>query len=615
MKIFYLILFLIFQINLFAQSQTICDLSANATFLDKSQRVNFKSSDKLPDFLADEVCVKDALSNQIHYSKVFSLYLPVAFEDNLGFGPISLRGRGQAFLFKCICPDPSIDLFCENKNQECLGEIDGVNFSFLDAGLYYVLFTTPIIGETDFKIIANPFSRIELQIISCGYSSAFSIGSESSWYNFNNTYSTCYSGNRAFEGNDTAFVLDIEVPSIVDVRLSSNLHSGLFLLEDLDDFSLFGQCFYYAEMADSNSEVKIESLFLTTGTYVIVIDNDEPGSEPFIDFSIECSPVTDPKFFLNQGDRNCPINDNSFYKLNIPLSSNTELLSQNPNLYFSYNDESNKERIIDNSSTTFLNNEIFINLPSDESGDSKKCSYKEDELIKILLGDKNSSNVIYTLEPTFDNSEGLFQANQIGSIENLEIKSRDGFNVSPSQTAFSKDSIFYFPITINPSFLWTYSINPSNNWLSLDFRTPPVRDGVFRGEPNFIFLTLDKNDSQAPREANIEIISAKNNFFKYTFNVKQLGSSLSQNENFSKKNEIKIYPNPTNGKISIESKNTLNGDSKISLIDIFGRIVKKFEVEISRDIINLDLDNLNSGIYMISINSGNEKFSKKIIIN
>ena len=72
---------------------------------------------------------------------------------------------------------------------------------------------------------------------------------------------------------------------------------------------------------------------------------------------------------------------------------------------------------------------------------------------------------------------------------------------------------------------------------------------------------------------------------------------------------IKIYPNPTNGKFTIELGNT--EPSAITITDITGKQV--YTTKSSGDL-DIDLTNLQKGIYLVNINSGAKSSTQKIAV-
>jgi hypothetical protein len=81
-------------------------------------------------------------------------------------------------------------------------------------------------------------------------------------------------------------------------------------------------------------------------------------------------------------------------------------------------------------------------------------------------------------------------------------------------------------------------------------------------------------------------------------------------------NDFKIYPNPNNGNFTIEFNSNSGSDITIDVYDISGRRIftqsypkKKLFSE------NLQLNNLQSGVYLVNVEDGNRTEVRKIIVN
>lgn len=83
-------------------------------------------------------------------------------------------------------------------------------------------------------------------------------------------------------------------------------------------------------------------------------------------------------------------------------------------------------------------------------------------------------------------------------------------------------------------------------------------------------------------------------------------SSVLKIEN-SIKNSFKIYPNPANHSITID---TQHNKYNLNIYDVNGRILKQFKGNKSEKI---DISNLNPGIYLFEITSKNQNSTKRII--
>lgn len=75
-------------------------------------------------------------------------------------------------------------------------------------------------------------------------------------------------------------------------------------------------------------------------------------------------------------------------------------------------------------------------------------------------------------------------------------------------------------------------------------------------------------------------------------------------------NPFAIYPNPTNtGYVNITSK--VSGPKNVSIFDVLGKQVLNTTLNIDR----LNISALNSGVYILKIEQGNNSITKKLIVN
>jgi len=78
----------------------------------------------------------------------------------------------------------------------------------------------------------------------------------------------------------------------------------------------------------------------------------------------------------------------------------------------------------------------------------------------------------------------------------------------------------------------------------------------------------------------------------------------------------KIYPNPVKDLLSIEGVCPRNSILRVSLINIFGKIMKQYDDMFCRNSNNcvLDVSDMQDGIYFLLLDSGSKRLYKKIII-
>ncbi len=84
---------------------------------------------------------------------------------------------------------------------------------------------------------------------------------------------------------------------------------------------------------------------------------------------------------------------------------------------------------------------------------------------------------------------------------------------------------------------------------------------------------------------------------------------LGFHENISKMNNILVYPNPTNNSITISTSNSIA--NKIELKDVYGRTIKTVQPNSSQT--SMDLQNVASGIYFVTVWNGSSQQTVKVV--
>ncbi|MCG1035108.1 S8 family serine peptidase [Polaribacter sargassicola] len=82
-------------------------------------------------------------------------------------------------------------------------------------------------------------------------------------------------------------------------------------------------------------------------------------------------------------------------------------------------------------------------------------------------------------------------------------------------------------------------------------------------------------------------------------------------------NEVSLWPNPVKGILNVQLNNTNGDDVIISLFDLQGRKIINSVYKSSGSVFNKEIStqNISSGVYLLSIQEGNKKATKKIIIS
>jgi hypothetical protein len=78
-------------------------------------------------------------------------------------------------------------------------------------------------------------------------------------------------------------------------------------------------------------------------------------------------------------------------------------------------------------------------------------------------------------------------------------------------------------------------------------------------------------------------------------------------------NNLTVYPNPTQDKLTISAKNGL-GEATFKLMDLNGRTVLTIKQQLL-DTVTINMANLQDGIYVLSITGDNFNFIDKVVKN
>ena len=111
------------------------------------------------------------------------------------------------------------------------------------------------------------------------------------------------------------------------------------------------------------------------------------------------------------------------------------------------------------------------------------------------------------------------------------------------------------------------------------------------------------------------MIEAVNNIFIAVNSTQFAVDNNLSTTNFGLK-DFKLYPNPNTGNFSVEFDSATSTDINIAVYDIRGRqIFDKNYQNTGRFSQNLQLNNVQAGVYLVNINDGDKKETRKIVIN
>lgn len=83
------------------------------------------------------------------------------------------------------------------------------------------------------------------------------------------------------------------------------------------------------------------------------------------------------------------------------------------------------------------------------------------------------------------------------------------------------------------------------------------------------------------------------------------------------KDEFNIYPNPTNGLVQLDFIANASGITDIIVLDLIGRVQNKEQrmLTVGQNKINLDISALSKGVYIVQLNNGQNKITRKVVLN
>lgn len=148
----------------------------------------------------------------------------------------------------------------------------------------------------------------------------------------------------------------------------------------------------------------------------------------------------------------------------------------------------------------------------------------------------------------------------------------------------------------------------NGNFVEFIFENIQLAGSPSGGHGNILFKMKSLNSLQT----NDDVTSNANIFFDYNFPIETndantIFQTLS-NQDFTKDNSVKIYPNPANEMVTISAKNIINS---ITIYDAQGRIVQFVKAnELEKTI---SISNLSNGIYILDIVSEKGRMVEKLV--
>ena len=84
--------------------------------------------------------------------------------------------------------------------------------------------------------------------------------------------------------------------------------------------------------------------------------------------------------------------------------------------------------------------------------------------------------------------------------------------------------------------------------------------------------------------------------------------------NVPKNADIRIYPNPTNGQLTIELNNNFAPNTQLLIYDICGKLVLSETLSSAQNTHTLTLGHLSSGVYMLHLRNNGLNLVQKVVV-
>ncbi len=253
-----------------------------------------------------------------------------------------------------------------------------------------------------------------------------------------------------------------------------------------------------------------------------------------------------------------------------------------------------------------------------------------DSTITITVNPKLQDAVL-SADQTICQGDSVVLSIQLGgtSLINRTISVFDGSNINnwPSTTGFSVASQIAIP---NSTTTYSFSANGGlcgNKWLNGDsivtITVNPKPNPSIIGTDTLYVVGVSGPATYQWQYGGLDIPGATNTSYvpsidgMYTVVVTQNGCSgtsgnisVSTDDFYTADNEIKLYPNPSNGLLNIECNALIQ---EVEIISAIGVKIKEIVREPKKSIM-VNLQELPAGMYIVRINTSNKTVERKLII-
>lgn len=268
-------------------------------------------------------------------------------------------------------------------------------------------------------------------------------------------------------------------------------------------------------------------------------------------------------------------------------------------------------------STTIISQPDPIEIEVQETVDEDCGNFQQGEVRFLATG--GASNFLYSVDGINYKSRGEFtnlnqgnytlfakDANNCIEKTNVRIDAKTFTPVADYHFFFTLEGIkFYNDSQFADSCMWIFGDGSNSGWLHYIYDGPWFREYLFRYDTIGLYQTKIVVANRCGRDTATQML---NNTITYPSAI---------NDNISKPVKIKLYPNPSTGKIFLELTTTSKFYANVEM-NVFTalqkKIISKKIIARNSKILEVDLSNYPAGIYFIECRYRNHLMSKKVVI-
>lgn len=217
----------------------------------------------------------------------------------------------------------------------------------------------------------------------------------------------------------------------------------------------------------------------------------------------------------------------------------------------------------------------------------------------------NYNDTLYLTTEVESEIKVIFDLKNTGANQNVYTVMREDLLMNTGASAYFCFAGYCYPTstTTSPD-ADTLGPNQSASGLSGDYKmlTTDLMEGSVIGKSIVRYNVINVNDA--------------NDKFKFVIKY-NYSKPVGIKENSKIFSSFEIFPNPANTTASILINSTKNFESNVIVVNSLGQTVFQTEVTVTegKNKIDLNVGNLQAGVYFATVKTGNTTISKKLIVN